>query len=852
MRLTTIYKTWSKAWVISILVLITGFDGYTQLNESEIKAAYLLNFLDNLSFDDRDETNDTLKILVLDHAEVYEATTKLCLGKQVDGHEILVTDVATSLPHLVYTSSKTNSKLKNIGLSYQKSAIIGDVQHYLVDIQFIKNENQSIGFTISDKQLKKKHITPSSELLVYNDDKTEVLSLIDEQQVKLESLKQQSKDLTVDLEKMELEVEELNLKITQKEERLVELNLANKNKNSQLGDMQSQIAAKEKELNEINDNFLLSQGELNQLKEQLVKTYDAIGGIADSVSILQLSLNDKKALVAENEALLLDQQSTLSSQEKELKDSDRKANRNFNFLMALGVFAVVLSLFLYFLYRENRAKKRALVVVEQQNKSIQEASSQKDEFISNLSHEVRSPLNAIIGYADLIGNAIRNPETKKNIEFITMSSQNLLGMINDILDYRKIDAGKGHLDHTHFELKSIVQVVHNTLKVTAESKGLDYVLNYDDQLPKYIYSDPTKLSQILLNLLSNAIKFTAKGKVELSLNLVSKSTDTCSVEFKIIDSGIGIDKAKQELIFESFTQASVNTSKEFGGSGLGLSISQKLIELFGSKIEVSSQPGKGAAFSFKLDLELGQPVTSISKSTEEVLIEGFHDLRVLVVDDLKINRQLLTKQFESKGYPNTVTAVENGQQALEMVAKANFDLILTDIRMPGIDGVELTRKLRSSGYHNPIFGISANNLMDEREKCLDAGMNDYIVKPYSFNDLLMKMANSLKLNYDISIEKLDHQSNEFSFDRLYEITESKKDFEKIKQELLQEVHQNAIELKKDKSINLAHENVNKAAYFGNEEFLNLCRKLELEIRDGAVKEADILLNSILKILEQNI
>lgn len=844
----------SKWFALFLCCLFLQNKCYSQLNESEIKAAYLLNFLDNLTYSN--QTNlDSLHIVVLDNDEVYQATYDLAKSKKVDGLYVAVSNHRRKNTQLAYLATTSNATFKDQALKFQQSAVVGDIEHYMVDIRFIKNEDKSISFSINDNNLNNKKIQPSSQLLVYSENKSDVLSLIDQQQAELDELINQSKLLSKELEDKVNEVNTLNEKIKLKEDRLFELNAANSEKSTQLSSMQEQIAAKENELSKINSDYNNQNNELTQLKTRLNENYAEINAIADSLKMLQSSLEQKKKLVKENEELLAQQQKEIEVQGNQLEVSMREATRNRMLLLIAGGFTFILIIVLYYLNKQIKAKRQALITIEKQNIAIQQASKQKDEFISNLSHEVRSPLNAIIGYAELIRNSIRNQETKQNIEYITTSSKNLLGMINDILDYRKIEAGKGKLEYTDFELRSIVDVAFNTLRVTAENKGLEYELEYDATLPQYVHSDSKKINQILINLIGNAIKFTAEGHVYLRVKKLSCTEKKCEVRFCVSDTGIGIDKENQKMIFETFTQETDLTSKEFGGSGLGLSISKKLVELFGGQITIDSEPGKGATFSFTLNLDIAEQKEGSLIVEETVNVEGLENMKILIVDDLLINRNLLLKQFELNGYQDNVSVANNGLEALEMINMFDFDIVITDIRMPGMTGIELTKTLRKNGFKAPIIGLSANNLKSERDECLDIGMNSYIVKPYSFDHVLKEMATLLNLKFDVETmthnEEKVEEADGFTYSRLKEITETEEEFKKLKEDTLNQVKENITSLKKDLTLEKAHENVNKAGYFGNDEFLNLCRELEAEIRNQNTDKAKQVLSKVEESLQQN-
>lgn len=369
-----------------------------------------------------------------------------------------------------------------------------------------------------------------------------------------------------------------------------------------------------------------------------------------------------------------------------------------------------------------------------------EASNKaKSDFLASMSHEIRTPMNAIIGMTELTLRGILSPDHRENLETVRDSSHHLLGIINDILDLSKIEAGKVELEQTDFDLREVLEFVMRTFNIQADKKGLFLNIDMDADIPQYLIGDPFRLRQVLFNLIGNAMKFTEKGGITIKTTLHDR--DEIMIGFAVSDTGIGIPKDKQDTIFENFSQADGSTTRKYGGTGLGLAICKQLVELMAGEIRVESEVGKGSIFSFTAVFKPGDAEkVQREKQKKEVdtFLETDRRLKILLAEDNPVNVKVAMKFLKQLGH-DPINATD-GKQALKLLGERHFDLVLMDLEMPEMDGLEASRRIRAgkAGEANrkiPIIAMTAHTVGDIREKCEAVGMNDVVTKPADFYEL---------------------------------------------------------------------------------------------------------------------
>ncbi|WP_286814665.1 MULTISPECIES: hybrid sensor histidine kinase/response regulator [unclassified Maribacter] len=477
----------------------------------------------------------------------------------------------------------------------------------------------------------------------------------------------------------------------------------------------------------------------------LTSVYEKLGlyqkSLVNSQNLVQLKDSifnvEKNKIEAKTADKIKDNYKTeeIARQEKKIEELTESQNRSELTAILTSAFLIIISLLAVTLYRNNQIKLKTNDLLQTKNKELQiardgavQAMEAKTNFLSTVSHELRTPLYAVTGLTHLLLEENPEEHQKEHLKALKFSGDYLLNFINDILHINKIDANKLEPLNMEFNLKKVINEVINSLGQSAKSNNTNLILEYDPKIPSHLLSDPLKLSQIFMNLIGNSIKFTKGGEVRVISKLLNKDQDDVTIYFEVKDNGIGISKEKQKSIFEGFEQGSIQINREYGGTGLGLTIVKSLLGLFNSQIELESNLGEGSSFFFEIKMK------SIDDLAEDVAFEiapkdyDFKGLHLLIVEDNKIN-QVITKKMLTKR-DMTSDIANNGHEAVDLAKENVYDAILMDIHMPGISGEEATIEIRKFNQDTPIIALTAISLDDSLESFYAAGCNDVVTKPF--------------------------------------------------------------------------------------------------------------------------
>lgn len=485
--------------------------------------------------------------------------------------------------------------------------------------------------------------------------------------------------------------------------------------------------------------------------------YDKMLDKSNAYSFLKLHLNLKESIaISNNEKLGINDYETfkenqrkhhlaLIAKKKKEQEKTERFSRLINYL-SIALIAI-LSMLSFSLYRNNIIRKKSNLLLKEKNNELikakekaEKASNARADFLSTVSHELRTPLNAINGITHLLLEENPKKSQLHYLNSLQYSGNYLTAFINDILEINKIDSNKIELEHINFNLKQLLEDIKNSLIEVATKNKNAFILDIDPKIPNHLMGDPIKLSQIFMNLINNALKFTKNGKVCIVAKLQELQEQTAMVHFEIIDTGIGIPPEKLDSVFESFSQGSIEINRKYGGTGLGLTIVKKLLNLLGSDIQLESHLGEGSCFSFELALAVNNNFTAIEPKKEISFdLSKIKGKNILVVEDNAINQMITKKMLENKEILCEV--IDNGEDAIEALKSNNYDLVLMDVHLPGINGTIATQEIRKFNSATPIIAMTAISLNENREMLLSFGMNDVITKPFipkDFYNLLSK------------------------------------------------------------------------------------------------------------------
>lgn len=536
--------------------------------------------------------------------------------------------------------------------------------------------------------------------------------------------------------------------------------IASKQKNFQYALTQtlkgSELAKTNGDLDILNESYYVLSNIYSQTKKHELANKNLRLYIELNDSILK-NKQENLSLGYRDQFIIDDKDAKIKLQQDEISEKD-KANSisKLTTILSIGLITI-LSLLTLSLYKNNNIrlktnnmlfKKNTELLTEKERAEI--AATAKSNFLSTVTHELRTPLYAVTGLTNMLLEENPKPDQIQHLKSLKFSGDYLLTFINDILQINKIEANKEELDPEIFNLKHKVENVAAALNNSALDNNINIHIEYDKALPEVFHGDQLKISQILINLIGNSIKFTKDGDIWIRILKIDQNQSFYKIRLEVEDNGIGITKEKQENMFESFSQGSIQINRKYGGTGLGLSIVKGLVDILGGKVYLKSELGQGTTFSIELPLKESKEIIKAEKTD---LFKDVNDIdlgkvNILVVEDNKIN-QMITKKILSKMNLNC-EVVDNGEDAVDKIKESNYDIVLMDIHMPGISGIEATKRIRSFNKEITVFALTAVTLEDKMQEFDDAGFDDIISKPFKLEDFEKKLFSALFKNKSAS------------------------------------------------------------------------------------------------------
>ncbi|WP_299580081.1 response regulator [uncultured Sunxiuqinia sp.] len=516
------------------------------------------------------------------------------------------------------------------------------------------------------------------------------------------------------------------------------------------------------------------------IKQEIAEIEQRIKTSNQALSVKEKALLEKNIELTE---LLKTQITELETKEQKkllvkTQEADRLAAITYKRLSLFTIGAVILLLLVLFIFYRYLNKSRAYQTILRQAKTEAEKLARaKELFVATVSHEMRTPINAIYGLAEQLLQRTDSSDQKKDLEIIYNSTEHLIALVNDTLDFSKIESQKLQLDQVDFSLDKLLSEVITLNRRNAEAKQLELILDTRQLPPLVLSGDAFRLKQVLINLLNNAIKFTDQGSVSLKVSANAMDhNNPVWVNFQIIDTGIGISKENHQVIFDDFVQLETDLTKKQGGAGLGLSIVKKLIDIQGGTIQVDSELHQGTTITIKIPYRKGNPANIKTPVKPELVIpDSFSQLTALIVDDEEFNRYLLKGIL--KKWNLRIEESSNGQEAVERCRSTHFDLIFMDVRMPILNGLEASQQILNRDKKVKIIALTATNKPEDLEKCEQAGMHNFLAKPFTESDLLQTIKETLQ-SQPHKAKKVEESSEQSTIDlsELERMADGNKDF----------------------------------------------------------------------------
>jgi signal transduction histidine kinase/HPt (histidine-containing phosphotransfer) domain-containing protein len=543
--------------------------------------------------------------------------------------------------------------------------------------------------------------------------------------------------------------------------------------------IQEEVISKDT-LIEIGIDPVLIQDEISRIKKEE-------GEVQQLITAREISLSRQSDAIALKLSLMihrLEQQELASIKEKAI-EADKLAKSTNKLLAFFIIIFLILLISVFYVIQKYVKKSHAsqVALVKAKDEALR-LTETRERFMANISHEIRTPMHAIAGFAEQLLHQVKDKDTHEHIEIIKKSADHLHGIINDVLDFSKLDSGKFEIEKIAFSPKEIIKEVFQLYQAKAENIPIEYKLNFESNMPDVLIGDPLRLKQIMHNLISNALKFTKNGFVKVLVLSKKINSDYSNLLIRVSDSGIGISEKNKKFIFEEFSQAEASTSRKFGGTGLGLTIVKKLVEIQGGKIEVKSKLKEGTSFFVEIPYYIGNELYSTDKIVKKnIQPDLLSDLHFLIADDDEYNRGLITHIF--KKWKMRFTIVDNGKKIIDEIESGKkFDLILLDIQMPEMNGIEVADCIRNSEDNaisrTTIMALTATTAREELARCYQVGINHIMSKPYSEYSLFSNICEVLKIEIPeesiIDHEVVDHEDIPVMFKNLYHIANNDEEF----------------------------------------------------------------------------